>query len=89
MVNEADKEVKDEAVEATHENQLIFGEVHIISDPKTGVLSAIGPKNIVACLGLLEIGKVLLLKQHDSAMNRPPAIISPRAADIIGLRKPS
>lgn len=78
--------------EVTPTPGLVYGEVHIVVDPKTGAMSVNSPPNHLVGLALIEGAKVLIISQMQAAMrqaSQPPTIVRAGAHDLSKLPRPS
>jgi hypothetical protein len=70
--------------------RLIGGEIHIKADARTGGISVNAPPNMIVALGLLEVGKAILIKKQQEQMveieKMRSRIVAPGAADLSALR---
>lgn len=57
--------------------KFIGGTITIVADPNTGALSVDAPDNLVIALGLLEMGKAILIQRQVDNMKAQPKA-SPR-----------
>ncbi len=55
--------VKEEA--AAPAQAFLGGEIHIVSDPKTGQIGVNAPVNIVVALGLIEVAKSIIIANNE------------------------
>jgi len=75
--------------------KFIGGEVTISADPVTGAISVSHPTNVIIALGLLEVGKAIMLQRQAEQQKRaelqaaknPPAILRADQGTLDQLKK--
>lgn len=75
----APEEVKEAA------GPFIGGEVRIFADAKNGAINVTAPPNLVVALGLIEVGKAILIDMQQENMKKEPKIKSATVADLRAL----
>lgn len=87
-----DIDMRDDGEPAAEEKpQMLGGEIRIVADKATGVINISAPGNMIIALGMIEIGKAILIKQqHDAqAAAQQPKILRGDPSRFPLLTRPS